>query len=81
MDSSLAMVGQLLNIRNILLDVIHYVAAILSRGSFHKQLLELFMPKVIDYISHVEMEVTVHLNHDLATEKWEPGGYAIVVLF
>jgi hypothetical protein len=51
---------------------------ILRNGSFYKQLLELFMPKVIDYISHVEMEVTAHLKEDLSNEKWDPEGQVSV---
>jgi hypothetical protein len=48
----------------------------LYNGKSHKELLELFMPRVIDYISHVEMKMVLDINHDLAVEKWEPeGGY------
>jgi hypothetical protein len=67
------------------LDVFHvfrYFNDFLSRngklynGKSHKELLELFMPRVIDYISHVEMKMVLDINHDLAVEKWEPeGGY------
>lgn len=41
-------------------------------------LLDLFMPRTVDYVNHVEMEMIAHLRHDLAIETWDPpqDGYA-----